>query len=275
MSVWAIGDLQGCLEPFERLLARIEFNPDRDRLLLAGDLVARGPDSLGTLRRVHAMRDNLITVLGNHDLHLLALAYGHARLKKKEERDLGPILEAPDRDELMEWLRQRPLLHEEPDFDAVLVHAGIPPQWTLDEARARAREVETVLQGEQLELYLAGMYGNDPPGWSDELEGVPRWRVITNALTRMRFVTEDGHLDMTVKGEADKAPPGCMPWFEHPRRMLRDHLILFGHWAALRGDVSAANLEALDSGCVWGNALTALRLEDRRRVCCACGDGGR
>lgn len=270
MSIWAIGDLQGCLEPFECLLQRIDFRPDRDRLLLAGDLVARGPDSLGTLRRVHALRDNLVTVLGNHDLHLLALAWGHARMKKKEEADLGPILAAPDRDALLEWLCHQPLLHELPEHDAVLVHAGIPPLWSLAQARARAAEVEAALRGERRQQYLAHIYGNEPAGWSDTLDDVTRWRVITNGFTRMRFVTRDGELDLSAKGEADDAPPGCVPWFEHPGRVVRDRLILFGHWAALRGSVSTPTLEALDTGCVWGGALTALRLEDRHRVSCDC-----
>lgn len=269
MTTWAIGDLQGCLEPFDCLLEKIRFRSDRDRLLLTGDLVARGPDSLGTLRRVHALRDNLACVLGNHDLHLLALARG-GRAPKARDADLQPILEAADRETLLDWLQSLPLLHEEPTGKAVLVHAGIPPLWTLEQARDRAAEVASVLRSERAAEFFIHMYGSEPAGWHDDLSGPTRWRVITNYFTRMRFVDRNGELDLTSKGEADSARPGFVPWFEHPDRRPTGKLILFGHWAALQGQLSRPDVEALDSGCVWGGRLTALSLEDRQRVNCHC-----
>jgi bis(5'-nucleosyl)-tetraphosphatase (symmetrical) len=269
MSTYAIGDLQGCLGAFERLLTLVDFQPRRDQLLLAGDLVARGPDSLGTLRKVYALRDRVRCVLGNHDLHLLAVAHGCAPLKKKDA-DLQAILDAPDRDILLSWLRQQPLLVDIPEFNAVMTHAGIPPLWTLDEARRRAQEVESVLHGDHPEKLFNAMYGNQPAGWQDNLDGPARWRVITNHFTRMRFVNDAGELELETKGEADAPPPGYVPWFDHPRRRSIDSLILFGHWAALAGDVAIDGIEALDSGCVWDGFLTALRLDDMQRFQCDC-----
>lgn len=270
MSTYAIGDLQGCLAPFDALLARIGFNPDRDRLLLAGDLVNRGPDSLGTLRRVHELRDNIQVVLGNHDLHLLAVAHGHARLKNKDT--LRSILDAPDRDTLLGWLQRQPLLVEAPAFNAVMAHAGLPPLWTLDQARERAREITEVLADPvSADTFFQQMYGNEPAGWRDDLTGPARWRVITNYFTRMRFVDQRGDLDLITKGEADLPPAGFMPWFQHPHRRERDVRVLFGHWAALEGHTGVTGVEALDTGCVWGGTLTALRLEDGTRFSCDCG----
>jgi len=269
LSSYAIGDLQGCLGAFERLLQLVDFRPGQDQLLLAGDLVARGPDSLGTLRKVYALRDHVHCVLGNHDLHLLAIAHGAAPLKKKDV-DLQPILDAPDRDELLEWLRQQPLMIDIPEFDAVMAHAGIPPLWTMDQARARARQVEAVLHSDQCDQLFLNMYGNDPAGWSDELAGSDRLRVITNHFTRMRFINEAGELELQSKGEVDEAPAGYFPWFDHPRRIHTNTRILFGHWAALAGDVAIDGIEALDSGCVWDGFLTALRLDDMQRFQCDC-----
>jgi bis(5'-nucleosyl)-tetraphosphatase (symmetrical) len=269
MSSYAIGDLQGCLGAFERLLDLVKFEPGRDQLLLAGDLVARGPDSLGTLRKVYALRDHVRCVLGNHDLHLLAIAYGVAPLKKKDA-DLRPILDAPDRDELLHWLRHQPLMIDIPPFNAVMAHAGIPPLWTLDEARERAREVETILHGDHPDELFRCMYGNDPAGWHDDLQGPARWRVITNHFTRMRFINDAGELELATKGEACAPPKGYFPWFDHPRRLHNNTLVLFGHWAALAGDVALDGVEALDSGCVWDGFLTALRLDDMQRFQCDC-----
>ena len=269
MSTFAIGDLQGCLGPFEALLDTIGFNPDRDQLLLAGDLVNRGPDSLGTLRRVYELRDNVRVVLGNHDLHLLALAHGHARPKSKDT--LAPILDAPDRDTLLGWLRGQPLLVEAPEFNAVMAHAGLPPLWTLEQARQRAAEIAGVLADPQsADIFFSQMYGNDPAGWRDDLTGPTRWRVITNYFTRMRFVDRQGDLDLTTKGEADQPPAGFVPWFEHPDRLDTGCRVLFGHWAALEGRSGVAGVEALDTGCVWGGCLTALRLDDDARFRCDC-----
>ncbi len=269
MSTYAIGDLQGCLGAFDCLLEKIRFQPGEDRLLLAGDLVARGPDSLGTLRRVYGLREHLDCVLGNHDLHLLALAHGHGP-KKNKDADLRTIIDAPDAAELLGWLQQQPLLHLEPDFNAVLVHAGLPPIWGLSQAAALAAEVETVLRSGDADSFFAHMYGNTPSGWDDQLTGTDRLRVITNYFTRMRFVDAAGQLELSSKGEADTAPPGFTPWFEHPGHGQQDTLVLFGHWAALGGSLRSATLEALDSGCVWGGQLTALRLEDRQRFYCDC-----
>ena len=268
MSDYAIGDLQGCLAPFDCLLERIGFNADRDRLFLAGDLVNRGPDSLGTLRRVYALRDNVHTVLGNHDLHLLAVAQGSTDSRRKDT--LTDILEAPDRNALLGWLQDCPLLIDIPEHQAVMTHAGIPPLWTLSQARERAREVEQVLRGTQVGEYFAHMYGNQPAGWDDALQGPERWRVITNHFTRMRFVNLAGELDLATKGEADAPPAGFMPWFQHPDRQVTDTRILFGHWAALEGNTHVAGVDALDTGCVWGGSLTALCLDDLTRFACHC-----
>ena len=270
MSTYAIGDLQGCLDAFNQLLDIIGFQPGRDRLLLAGDLISRGPNSLGTLRRVYELREHLTCVLGNHDLHLLAIAHGAIDVRKKEQ-DLQEILDAPDCAQLLGWLQQRPLFHDEPHFDAVLVHAGIPPLWSIDQTRDRAREVEAVLRSEQASDYFNHMYGNEPARWNDALPIPMRWRVITNYLTRMRFVDQDGALELKTKGTADTPPPGCLPWFDHPQRREKTTRILFGHWAALEGAVEHENCEALDTGCVYGGALTAYRLEDGRRFMCDCG----
>ena len=269
MSTYAIGDLQGCLGAFNRLLDRIAFDPAKDHLLLAGDLVSRGEDSLGTLRRVHALRDAVTCVLGNHDLHLLALAAGAVQPRDKE-RDLVAILDAPDRDVLLDWLRQQPLALHVPQFNALLVHAGVPPLWSAAETLARADEVSRVLQSDASTDFFKAMYGNSPAHWSDDLTGMTRLRVITNYLTRMRFVDDAGGLDLASKGEADTAPAGFMPWFQHPHRNATDIRILFGHWAALEGRVADDQIEALDTGCVWGGSLTALRLEDNQRVACDC-----
>ncbi|KGD62203.1 diadenosine tetraphosphatase [Alcanivorax jadensis T9] len=268
MSDYAIGDLQGCLEPFNCLLERIGFNADRDRLFLAGDLVNRGPDSLGTLRRVYELRENVHAVLGNHDLHLLAVAQGSTDSRRKDT--LTDILEAPDRDALLGWLQNCPLMVDIPEHQAVMTHAGIPPLWTLAQARGRAREVEQVLRSSQANEFFANMYGNQPAGWDDGLAGSERWRVITNHFTRMRFVNEAGELDLTSKGEPDAPPEGFMPWFHHPRRLSGDTRILFGHWAALEGHADMLQVEALDTGCVWGGSLTALRLDDLTRIACHC-----
>lgn len=269
MSDYAIGDLQGCLDSFNCLLKKIRFNADKDRLFIAGDLINRGPDSLGTLRRVYDLRENLYTVLGNHDLHLLAVAHGQLNTKRKDTFD--DILNAKDRKPLLKWLQKQPLLVDIPDHNAVMTHAGIPPLWSLKKARKRAAEVETVLRKKSTAaLFFDNMYGNQPAGWSSSLEGPTRWRVITNYFTRMRFVNENGELELTQKGEAEACPPHCYPWFLHPKRKALDTRILFGHWAALNGETGTQHVEALDTGCVWGGALTALRLDDNQRIQCDC-----
>lgn len=262
MSVYAIGDIQGCLGSLQQLLKHVEFNPDNDRLLLAGDLVARGPDSLGTLRFLYSIKDNVHAVLGNHDLHLLALAHG--KPARNKDQDLQAILKAEDSDTLLQWLIEFPLLHEEPEFNAVMAHAGMPPLWKLSEARARANEIAAVLQSEQKQQYFDSMYGNTPINWDDSLSGPDRWRVITNYFTRMRFVNEKGDLELDAKGSSYMAPKGYFPWFEHPKRKGSQRQILFGHWAALEGKTHVKNVHALDYGCVWGGKLAALRLDDMK-----------
>lgn len=269
MSVYAVGDLQGCLQPLQCLLKEVAFDPAKDRLWLVGDLVNRGPQSLATLRFLYAMRDSLICVLGNHDLHLLAVAHNRERLKKADT--LQEILDAPDRDELLNWLRQQPLLHYDAERDTLLVHAGIPPQWTLSKALKRAAEVQDALRDDtRLPLFLEGMYGNQPARWDKGLRGIERLRVITNYLTRMRFCSADGSLDLKSKEGVDSAPAGFAPWFSYANRKTRKHKIIFGHWAALEGRCNEANLFALDSGCVWGGAMTLLNLDSGAKHLCHC-----
>lgn len=268
MATYAIGDIQGCRAPFEALLEEIAFDPDRDRLLLAGDLVNRGHDSLGTLRLIYRHRHAITTVLGNHDLHLLAVAYGTVVPRGKDT--IADIVEADDGAEMIEWLRHQPLLAEAPEFNAVMTHAGIPPMWDINKARALAREAGEMLQSARHKEFFDNMYGDFPDCWHEELGGFERLRVIINYYTRMRFLDPEGRLDLKTKGGAADAPPGYKPWYEYPERKTRDKLVLFGHWAALDGKTAVDNVEALDTGCVWGNSLTALRLDDMRRFGVSC-----
>ncbi len=269
MTVYAVGDLQGCLTPLECLLERVAFDPARDRLWLVGDLVNRGPQSLETLRFLYAMRDSLTCVLGNHDLHLLAVAHNTERLKKSDT--LREIVEAPDAADLLDWLRRQKLVHYDEQRDIAMVHAGIPPNWTLAKALKRAAEVEEVLLDDaRLPLFLDGMYGNEPAKWDSDLQGVARLRVITNYFTRMRFCTADGTLDLKSKEGVDTAPPGYAPWFSHPGRKTRGQKIIFGHWAALEGKCDEPGLYAMDTGCVWGGAMTLLNVDSGERISCSC-----
>jgi bis(5'-nucleosyl)-tetraphosphatase (symmetrical) len=273
MAVYAVGDLQGCLEPLKCLLERVKFDPAHDRLWLVGDLVNRGPQSLETLRYLYAMRDSLVCVLGNHDLHLIAAWHNIERLKKADT--LREIIEAPDADQLIQWLRKQKLLHYDEPRGVAMVHAGIPPQWTLGKALQYAAEVETALQDDNLlRPYLDGMYGNEPNKWDKDLHGVTRLRVITNYFTRMRFCTRDGKLELKGKEGADKAPPGYAPWFKQKDRRTKAVKIIFGHWAALEGKVSEPNIVALDTGCVWGGAMTLYNVDTGARYGCACDDHG-
>lgn len=268
MATYAIGDIQGCLEPLQCLLKKINFNPAKDKLWLAGDVINRGPDSLATLRLLYKLRDSITLVLGNHDLHFIAVYYG---LRKAGKNDtLEPLLLAPDRADLIYWLRQQKLVHHDAQLNFTMVHAGIPPQWSLDDALGRASEVETVLQSNSPELLLENMYGNSPARWSDELQGAERLRVITNYFTRMRFCSAQGELELETKESADAAPIGFAPWFSLSGRKMRNHKIIFGHWAALEGQANTKNIYALDTGCVWGGELTALRLEDEVLFSCNC-----
>lgn len=273
MACYAIGDIQGCCEALEDLLDVIHFDPAADTLWFAGDLVNRGPDSLRTLRLIKSLGPAANSVLGNHDLHLVAVHFGHAKAKPKE--GLQDILDAPDRDALIHWLLQRPMLLENTGQRAVLTHAGIPPCWSLAEARQYARELEQALRGPNLPAFLADMYGNTPALWSRDLAGTIRLRVITNYFTRMRLCTPAGELDFAHKEGTDSLPAGLYPWFSLPNNGLEDYRLLFGHWAALEGRTHHPRAIGLDTGCVWGGKLTAYRLEDgqrfhNRRGCPGC-----
>jgi len=272
MSLYAIGDLQGCHEALLNLLDVIAFDPAHDQLWFAGDLVNRGPDSLKTLRFVKGLGDCADSVLGNHDLHLLAVAQGLAKAKAKE--GLQQVLDAPDRDELLAWVQQRPVMLESKQHRAVLTHAGIPPCWTLKKARQCARELEAALRSAGLHDFLAAMYGDEPAGWSKGLRGTTRLRVITNYFTRMRVCTVDGELDFSHKEGLDDIPAGYFPWFQLPARDLHGYRVLFGHWAALMGQTDNPQFIGLDTGCVWGGYLSAFRLDDGKRFTSACGCPG-
>ena len=259
MAVYAIGDIQGCYGQLRDLLERLAFDPARDRLWFSGDLVNRGPQSLEVLRFVRDLGDRAVTVLGNHDLHLLAISSGNDR--KKEDASLNAILSAPDRDDLLYWLSHRPLMHADTDLDFCMVHAGLPPQWDIDTALACAREVETVLQDEKASADLfARMYGNRPDLWSERLEGMDRWRYIINCFTRVRYCDLDGRLGLKDKGPPGSQSAGLLPWFKIPGRRSAGRRIAFGHWSTL-GYLATDNVWALDTGCLWGGALTALRLD--------------
>lgn len=266
MAIYAIGDVQGSFEALRALLGTFGFDRARDRLWFVGDLVNRGPASLATLRFVRDLGDSALTVLGNHDLHLLALAQGF--VKGREDDTLGDVLAAPDRDDLLDWLRHRPMIHV--DADHALVHAGLLPQWDVATAKALAGEVEVQLRGSRYREFLAQLYGSRPDRWNDNLRGIDRLRVIVNAMTRLRFCTPEGVMEFHTKGETEKAPAGYQPWFDVPGRKSADYTVICGHWSAL-GLRIAPNLLALDSGCVWGGNLSAIRLEDRRlyQVPCA------
>jgi bis(5'-nucleosyl)-tetraphosphatase (symmetrical) len=262
MATYAIGDIQGCCDEFEALLAQLRFDPARDRLWLTGDLVNRGPRSLDVLRLVRRLGPAAITVLGNHDLHLLAAAATPGKRLKPQDT-LGAILTAPDRDELLKWLRSLPLLHHDAKLGYTMVHAGLPPQWDLTTAQACAHELEQALRDDRVcsELF-AHMYGDRPNRWSDDLRGFERLRFITNCLTRLRFCRADGSLELKYKGKIDSAPAGVMPWFRSPRRRSRDLHIVCGHWSAL-GYYDGDGVLSIDTGCVWGEKLCAIRLDQR------------
>jgi bis(5'-nucleosyl)-tetraphosphatase (symmetrical) len=258
MARWAIGDLQGCCDELDELLARIHFSSDRDRIWFVGDLVNRGPQSLKTLRRVRALGDNALCVLGNHDLHLLAVALVGAKLRKSDT--LSDVLTAPDREPLIEWLLHRPLAHYEPHSGDLLVHAGVVPQWSAVLTMELAQEVELALRRDARGL-LAAMYGDEPDHWQPKLLGLDRLRFTVNVLTRMRFLSADGRIDLKQKGKPESAHKHLIPWFKAPNRETGDLRIIFGHWSAL-GLQLEHNILGLDTGCVWGGSLTAANLDD-------------
>ena len=265
-----IGDVQGCDDALQRLLAEIGFSPSRGRLVVLGDLVNRGPASLAVLRRLRAFGDAATCLLGNHDLHLLAVAHGVRALKRGDT--VADILDAPDRGAWLDWLRQRPLVHQEGGW--LCVHAGLAPTWSAAEALQLAAEVQAVLRSPALPAFLRSMYGDEPRRWQPDLQGADRWRFVVNACTRMRFCTDEGVLDFKAKAGPDQAPPGFRPWFEVPGRRTAGQPVAFGHWSAL-GLLNRPDLLALDTGCVWGGCLTAVRVDGGRRevlqVPCAAG----
>ena len=260
MTDYVVGDLQGCLDPLLKLLDRVQFEPTTDRLIAVGDLINRGPQSLETLRFCMGLGSAFKTVLGNHDLHLLAIAHG---IRKPTPKDtLDEILNASDRDELISWLQQQPLLLSIDQY--TIVHAGIPPNWTVTTARTLAAEVEQVLRSDQAERYFQGMYGDQPNSWSDDLSGPARWRLITNYLTRMRYCTASGQLELQAKTAPDQQDGELSaqfsPWFSYPSRKTANDKIIFGHWAALEGRHLGNNLFPLDTGYVWGGAMRLMNL---------------
>ncbi len=269
MATYAVGDIQGCLEPLQCLLRKVKFQAGQDRLWVAGDMVNRGPQSLETLRFLKSLGSAAQIVLGNHDLHLLAVAN---QLRPAGKSDtLQEILAAPDLPDLLHWLRQQALVHWDPSLAFAMVHAGIPPQWSLQQALDLAQEVEAALQDdEKIKDFLKSMYGNEPARWDEELQGSERLRCITNYLTRMRFCSESGELELDSKAEANRPPEGFLPWFSVPGRLTKNDKIVFGHWAALQGQADTKNIYALDTGCVWGGSLTVLRLEDEALFSCDC-----
>lgn len=267
MPTYVIGDIQGCLSPLQQLLEHIHFNPSKDTLWFTGDLVNRGPHSLETLRFIKSLGDKHKMVLGNHDLHLIALAYkAH---KGYPDDTLTPILEAKDSDELIHWLRHQPLLHHDDTFNMTLVHAGLAYNWDLATARKCAHEVEQVIRSDSPGDFFHAMYGNFPDYWSDELTGFDRLRSITNHFTRIRFCHPDGRIELRNKGKIENAGE-LIPWFKVPQRVNKDINIIFGHWAALGGITDTPHTYALDTGCIWGYALTAMRLEDEKRFSVGC-----
>ncbi len=269
MAVYAIGDIQGCFDDLMALLDNITFDPRQDQLWFAGDLVNRGPQSLEVLRFVRDLGAHAVTVLGNHDIHLLAVAGGHARPRRNDT--FHDVLQAPDREKLLEWLRHRPLLHHDATLGITMLHAGLPPQWDLATARGCAAEVEGALRGSGYHDYLAAIYGDGPDQWSAALMGAARLRFITNCLTRLRYCDGEGRLALKEKGAPGTQSPGHLPWFMASGRASADMEIVFGHWSTL-GICDAQGVHHLDTGCVWGGTLTALRLDAtvRERISIPC-----
>jgi len=270
MATYVIGDIQGCYQELQQLLNLIHFDPDKDVLWATGDLVNRGPQSLEVLRFFKQLGDRAVTVLGNHDLHLLALSVGIE--KHKHETDtLQTVLDAPDSDELMTWLRYRPFLYYDEQFAYTLIHAGLPPQWDLFAAREYAHELEMALRSDNYIDFLRGLYYAEKSNlWSNSLKGHQRLRFITQCLTRLRYCTVDGKLALKQKGSLEEnLDQNILPWFKHPKRLTTQDKIIFGHWATL-GFYNENNVYGLDTGCVWGGQLTALRLEDKQRFSLSC-----
>lgn len=268
MSTYIIGDVQGCFQELKQLLQVIKFDPAKDRLGFVGDLVNRGPNSLEVLRFIKSLPEPMV-VLGNHDLYLLILGY-ELMPADSYEHTLHPILEAPDKIELLDWLRHRSLMHLDTKTQSLLVHAGLPPQWSVAQSLVHAKEVEAVLQSNHYQDFLGNLFGDDPLVWNDQLQGQDRLRYISNAFTRMRFCDDKGNLDLKGDGNISSNPHRFHPWFNYRDHKTDQLNILFGHWAALNGHCDAAGCYALDTGCAWGYSLTALRIEDKKRFSTPC-----
>lgn len=266
MATYAIGDIQGCHDELLALLDLINFKETSDTLWLTGDIVNRGPKSLETLRFVKNL-PNKVVVLGNHDIHLLALSCGHLY----EDHSLHEILNAPDCLELIDWLRIQPLVHYDTNLNYAMVHAGLPPSWDIQQAMDYAAEVEVLLHSPNYPELLQHIYGDTPVKWQQNLRGWDRLRFITNALTRIRFCSTAGELELTSKGQLGSQTSQYLPWFQIPNRASQNDKIIFGHWAALEGKAQGENIYALDTGCVWGGSLTAMRLDDGQKFSVACG----
>ena len=272
MAIYAIGDIQGCYDELIQLLDKIKFKDDKDQLWFTGDLVNRGPKSLQTLRLIRAMGANAIAVLGNHDLHLLATAYDHLKPGRKDTLD--DILEAPDKEELLEWLRLRPLMHVDNDLGLAMVHAGLHPHWSIEQAQTLAHEVESILRSDKHITFYKHMYGDKPRMWADDLEGWSRLRFITNIFTCLRYCDAAGKTSMNTKGAPGTQPKGLHPWFEIKTRRSKNNEIIFGHWSTLTlvKKQRFINVYPLDTGCLWGGKLTAMRIDKKpfSRICIDC-----
>ena len=271
MTIWAIGDIQGCFDHLQRLLDKCRFDPAQDQLWMVGDLVNRGPHSLETLRFIRSLGQAAITVLGNHDLYLLMVA-ANAVPRRGKDDTLDPVLAAADAPELLDWLKAQPLAHATRLEDGqryVMVHAGLLPEWTADEALALSQEVSTYLRGPDFASFLQSLWGDTPLGWHKQHPALDRARVVVNAMTRMRFCSKQGVMDLKIKGKPENAPPGYVPWFEVPGRKTAKDTLVVGHWSAL-GLKMTPNLVALDSGCLWGGHLTAVSLPEREVIQVSC-----
>ena len=261
MSTYAIGDIQGCYDSLVKLLDKIKFNPNQDTLWFAGDLVNRGPKSLETIRFIKQLGDSAIVVLGNHDLHLLALSINHPKFNSKQS-SLQDIINAPDSDEIIYWLRHQKIMHS--DDNIHMVHAGIYPHWSILQAQNNARKVESILQSDNYKELLLNIHGNYPDKWNDNITGYDELRFIINAFTRMRFIEDNGRLDFLEKGNIGEQDPGLIPWFEHPKNISKTtDTIIFGHWSQLE-KIHNFNTIGTDTGCLWGKKLTAYQLNNQK-----------
>lgn len=268
MARYIVGDIQGCLDPLNKLLEQVRFDPACDRLFCVGDLINRGPQSLATLRFLKTLGTSVETVLGNHDMHLLAIYYGDHAVGASDTLD--DILAAPDCDELCTWLRTRPMLIENRQERHLIVHAGVPHIWNRTTTLARAKELEDAMRGSDHIRYFRHIYGDHPTIWHSGLRGIERLRVITNYLSRMRLISDEGRLKLAYKAGLNNLPEGYFPWFERRHSDWQGYKFFFGHWASIKGQTGSSWAQALDTGCVWGEHLCLYRLEDEKRFYCPC-----